>query len=129
MGDLRMSRIRIFSRWTFFLLLVFLLAGFFAMKAAALETHTHDDVVFEEWTDSASLPLLAGNHYLTGDVTLDGTWSCPSGIVGLCLNGHSITLASDSGSAVSVKEGTTLTLYDCAGSVTSSSAKLTVTVG
>ena len=41
--------------------------------------HTHDGVTFKPWTETTSLPTKAGNWYLTGDVTLSGTWNVPAG--------------------------------------------------
>ncbi len=77
---------------------------------------TENEVTFTAWnnteakkqydnadgvTAANSLPNVAGNYYLTGNVTLstavnyEGTrycgWEAPDGVV-LCLNGHSITM-------------------------------------
>ncbi len=71
--------------------------------------HTHsvgsDEVTFEAWTSTDSLPDTAGNYYLANNVTLKTAvsstydysrtmysgWIVPDGVV-LCLNGHTITL-------------------------------------
>ena len=41
--------------------------------SASATTHTHDDITFEPWESTTSLPTTAGNYYLTDDVTLPAT--------------------------------------------------------
>ena len=93
-------------------------------------THTHDSITFVEWTDTLaqeqwgsgctaanSLPNVAGNYYLTKDVTLTNKWTVPSGTTNLCLGGNTITgklsesVKHDS-SAVNIIGNSTLNLYD-----------------
>ena len=57
----------------------------------------------------------AGYYYLTQDVEIKEPWS-PANEVTLCLNGHSITLASRDGSSVIKVESGNFTLCDCSGS-------------
>lgn len=49
----------------------------------------HDFKEWQAWTSNNSLPTVAGNYYLTQDVTLDGAWECKDEI-NLCLNGKTI---------------------------------------
>ena len=56
----------------------------------------------------------AGHYYLTQDVKIKEPWS-PANEVTLCLNGHSITLASRDGSSVIKVESGNFTLCDCSG--------------
>lgn len=77
-------------------------------------THTHDDVDFQSWTDSDSLPTSAGNYRLESDVTISKTWNVPAGVTNLCLNGKSINLNSNH---IEVKNGATLNIYDCGDTV------------
>ena len=86
------------------------------LELAASE-HTHDDIIFEPWTSTTSLPRDAGNYYLTTDVTLSWWWE-PSANITLCLNGHTITRSSsnsDSNAAISVSTNRVLNIYDCQG--------------
>ena len=93
---------------------VYLLDGEAAIlaEAPAPVGHIHDDVTFEAWESTTSLPSEAGNWYLTADVTISSSWNVPSGTTNLCLNGHSIT-KSGSGSVIIVNSGATLHLTDC----------------
>ena len=62
------------------------------------------------------MPTEAGNYYLTGDVTINESWSVPSGTTNLCLNGHGIRLATANNnydSVIFVNVANTLNLYDC----------------
>ena len=68
-----------------------------------------------EWTTSNSLPTVAGNYYLSSDVTLSNTWAVPSGETSLCLNGKTIT-GSGNGIVIEIGSGSILNLYDCSGS-------------
>ena len=59
-----------------------------------------------------SLPMIAGEYYLDGDVTINSTWSAPSGITTIDLNGHGIMMKG-SGSVITVgKNGSTLIIKD-----------------
>lgn len=73
--------------------------------------HQHDDISFEEWTSTNSLPSSAGNYRLTADVTISSTWNVPSGTTNLCLNGHGIRISGSS--RIIYVNGSTLNLYDC----------------
>lgn len=55
---------------------------------------THTEIQWDKWESTYSMPLTAGNYYLTADVTLSESWALPSGATSLCLNGHSITVDS-----------------------------------
>ena len=67
-----------------------------------------DDVTFEPWTATDSLPTTADNYYLTADVEIASTWEPANGTV-LCLNGHKITMTG-SGDVIEAKN---FTLTDC----------------
>ncbi|MCM1119842.1 MAG: hypothetical protein NC543_10865, partial [bacterium] len=83
-----------------------------------LPSHSHNDITFTSWTGTDSLPTMVGNYYLTGDVTMSGTWEAPAGTTGLCLNGYQVkyTGAEEDQSFLQVNENATLNLYDCDGS-------------
>ncbi len=74
--------------------------------------HEHDDILFNAWTSTNSLPSEPGNYYLANDVTVSGTWNVPTGTTNLCLNGHGIK-KTGSGSMMSISSGATLKIYDC----------------
>ncbi len=74
--------------------------------------HTHDNVTFEPWTATDSLPTTAGNYYLANNVTLSSQYVAPDGETSICLNGHTITQERNQ-AAVSVHSGATLSIYDC----------------
>lgn len=90
------------------------------------ETHEHNDVTFTPWTATDSLPDVAGNYYLTENVTLSATWDVPGEETTLCLNGKTISTegnANDSkwliviGDREDFENGRTWkwNLFDCAG--------------
>ncbi len=82
--------------------------------SASATTHTHDDITFEPWESTTSLPTTAGNYYLTDDVTISATWTVPTGETNLCLNGHTISYAGSNGSVILINNANTkLTVYDC----------------
>lgn len=92
-------------------------------QAQANEAHTHNEITFQAWEATDSLPTTAGSYYLVNDVVLDGSaWTAPEGVTNLCLNGKTIkgTNIADGGSAITVKSGAELTLFDCqnAGKIT-----------
>lgn len=58
-------------------------------KAVGKTGHTCEEVTFEPWTSTTSLPR-SGNYYLTDDVTITG-YLLPTGDLNIDLNGHSIT--------------------------------------
>ena len=71
----------------------------------------HDDgEPMTAWTDSTSLPGVAGNYYLAADVTLGAEWTVPSGTTNLCLNGHTITFESG---YIEIGSGNALYICDC----------------
>ena len=82
--------------------------------ALAEDSHDHDDILFTAWTATDCLPEEAGDYYLSADVTVSAAWTVPDGTTNLCLDGHSITYAGDSGGVIVVEEGATLNLYDAA---------------
>ncbi|MBQ9278619.1 MAG: hypothetical protein IJ224_08280, partial [Lachnospiraceae bacterium] len=88
-------------------------------------THTHDGITFVPWSDPNDMPYVAGNYYLTTDVTMNMSWSLNPGVMNLCLNGHSITCTDAACQVIYISdinsEGATLNLYDNAdnsGSIT-----------
>lgn len=87
----------------------------------AVGDHTNsNEVTFEAWTRTDSLPSQAGNYYLTDDVALGWTWNIDGveGEVVLCLNGHKISTQDGKtytyGSLIDVRSSN-LTLTDCRG--------------
>ena len=85
-----------------------LLSGDGIMAIAA--THTSHNGITSAWSNTSSLPSSSGSYYLTGNVSLSGTWTAPSGTTTLCLNGNNITFSSG---YISVPSGNTLNIYDC----------------
>ena len=81
------------------------------VRVTKAPTHTHNAITFEEWDSANSLPSVAGNYYLTQDVTVSGTWAVPTGVTNLCLNGHSIQKTDYT--RIAVNNGCTLNLYEC----------------
>ncbi|MBQ7718034.1 MAG: DUF4402 domain-containing protein [Clostridia bacterium] len=80
------------------------------------EAHTHEDITFESWSSTDSLPTSAGNYYLENDVTISTRWDAPQGTTNLCLNGHAIiriNASETTGSVIQVGSGAKLNLYDC----------------
>ena len=87
-------------------------------------SHTHQgneseqEITFQPWSGTNSLPVTEGDYCLTQDVTLSDAWIAPGGTTRLCLNGHNI-IRSGNGSnesdpaVISVEQGATLCLYDC----------------
>ena len=87
-------------------------------KEPAAETHTgdHGGYTLPEgatWQGVSSLPSESGYYYLTGFVTINGTWKPADGTV-LCLNGYGISL-NGNGPVIEVQPGVTFTLCDCNG--------------
>ena len=85
--------------------------------------HTEENALeFKPWTETDSLPKTSGNYYLTGDVTLESTWSIQGTAenmvaIVLCLNGHSIQKNTSSNTdVIRINEHATLALCDCNGS-------------
>ena len=81
--------------------------------------HTHDG--YTEWTKTDSLPTVAGNYYLTRDVTIKTFWNVPTGTTNLCLNGKTIKRTETtsesvrSGEVIYIPTQGALNLYDCPG--------------
>jgi hypothetical protein len=76
----------------------------------------HEEIEWQEWTQSDTLPDTAGNYFLNlkndvKNVTLSSTWNVPQGGVNLCLNTYNIIC--ESGYAINISEGCTLNLTDC----------------
>ena len=85
--------------------------------------HTEENALeFKAWTATNSLPEDSGYYYLTGDVTLESTWSIQGTAenmvaIVLCLNGHSIQKnTSSSTDVIRINKHATLSLCDCNGS-------------
>ena len=77
--------------------------------------HTETNkVTFQAWNGTSELPEVVGNYYLMNNVTLREAWTPVDGVV-LCLNGYTITVEAK-GSGITVGNGKTFTLCDCAGS-------------
>lgn len=81
-------------------------------------TCTHGDATHqlpdgETWqgVDALNDNMTKGYYYLTGNVTLDATWTPKSGTV-LDLNGYSITVTEDV-DAITVSASSSFTLTDC----------------
>ena len=92
-------------------------------KCTEVGGHTEDGVLsFEPWTNTTKLPTTSGHYYLTGDVTLESTWSIQGTAenmvaIVLCLNGHSIQKNTSSNTdVIRINEHATLALCDCNGS-------------
>ena len=87
-------------------------------SSETVDGHTHS-ASMPEWTGTATLSndMSAGYYYLTADVTLSSWWSPADGTV-LCLNGHTVTAASNN-YAVFVGNGAAFTLTDCSNNTTS----------
>ena len=88
-------------------------------KEPAAETHTgdHGGYTLPEgatWQGVSSLPDKSGYYYLTGFVTINGTWKPADGTV-LCLNGYGISMTNN-GPVIHVQPDVTFTLCDCNGS-------------
>ncbi len=78
------------------------------------QPHIHNNTTYAAWTETDSLPTVAGNYYLKNDVTISSTWEAPEGTTGICLNGHKIISGIvNSNFSVYVDSGNTLNLYDC----------------
>ena len=101
-----------------------------AMTVTAAEgSHSHDGIVFEEWTDTERLPNIPGNYCLTTDIEMptDYNWNAPIGETNLCLHGHNISKPKigKGGSAIGIgafnymydpsriPDPTTLNIFDC----------------
>ncbi len=75
-----------------------------------------DDLTWRAWCRSGSLPTIAGNYFLTGNVTLASTWECNAD-VNICLNGYDI-IGPDGDVVIEVQDGATLNITDCDASQT-----------
>ncbi len=93
-----------------------------SLQLALAKAHVHtvsvdcaaaDGVTFTRWDKTDRLPTAAGNYVLAGDVDLSGTWSVPTGIVNLCLNGHIIRQTAQGKGVVLIPAGAALYLCDC----------------
>jgi len=83
------------------------------LKFATASTHIHDDITYEAWTETTSLPS-SGNYFLTKDVTLTCTTKKVQAIVtgelNLCLNGHTISYDA-SGAAITSSDTADTAVY------------------
>ena len=81
----------------------------------AAEGHTvHYPLMWTPWTKTDSLPIAAGNYYLTGNVLLksNSDYSMPGGVQ-ICLNGYTIRSAGGTNKPTLYANGGTLTVTDC----------------
>ncbi len=81
----------------------------------AAEGHTvHYPLMWTPWTKTDSLPIAAGNYYLTGNVILkyNSDYSMPDGVQ-ICLNGYTIRSAGGTNKPTLYANGGTLTVTDC----------------
>ena len=101
-----------------------------AKYAKDIGSHTeHVDREFVAWTDelvkkqygsdttrtaATAMPKVAGCYYLTGDVTLGGSyaWTPVDGTI-ICMNGHKVTSSSTIGSTVYIESNVHVVLTDC----------------
>ena len=101
-----------------------------AKYAKDIGNHTeHVDREFVAWTDelvkeqygsntirtaATAMPKVAGCYYLTGDVTLGGSyaWTPVDGTI-ICMNGHKVTSSSTIGSTVYIESNVHVVLTDC----------------
>ena len=97
----------------------------------AVWTHQHEDITFELWDSSSSLPDGEGSYCLTKDITLENGWTWNDGTLNLCLNGHTVTGNSSPDNPVLLINGGTLNIYDEeGGTVTQENARAsTVIIG
>ncbi len=80
------------------------------------EPHIHDGNTYAAWTETDRLPDVAGDYYLTEDVTLSDKWTVPSGgTTNLCLNGRTIRETGRTSVIQIDSNNDCLTLYDCTG--------------
>ena len=65
----------------------------------------------------SSLPSASGSYYLTQNISINSTWTVPSGSnITLDLNGHSITMTGNSGGVIKLDgSSVTLTINDSVG--------------
>ena len=105
------------------LLALVLVLSMLPVTAGAADDHTHcvcgsstscgdSHNSTQAWIETATLPTAAGYYCLTADVETASTWTPKDGIF-LCLNGHKITFAGTTGSAIRVGENVLFTLSDC----------------
>lgn len=87
----------------------------FAADEHSAENHNHEG--WTAWGDQeseqTSLPTEDGQYYLTKDITLSSTCVLRNKTIELCLNGHTVRLAAESGAVIDLQENTSLYLYDC----------------
>ncbi len=90
-----------------------------SLTASATTTHTHDEVTFEPWTATDSLPTTSGNYYLVNDVALGKFYDIPENVdITLCLNDKVVTVTSYIYNICITSQGR-LTIYDCGNTVRS----------
>ena len=85
-----------------------------SVTATYIQVHEHNNIDFTAWTSTTSLPTVAGNYYLTENVMLGNTWTTPTGLVNLCLNGHNIVISSTQNNLINISPSSELSIYDCA---------------
>ena len=100
-------------------------------KLCGDETCTqHEDVVFQEWDKTDSLPTAAGNYYLKDNVTLTAVVSIEEDVV-ICLNGKTITQTKANTRVMNIASGATVTITDCGttGTITGGSGTYGAAIG
>ena len=79
----------------------------------------HEELIWQPWESTTSLPETAGNYYLVNDVTLNDTYALSNyGTtleIRLCLNGKSVIMEQNSPipSVIEVSNDVALTVTDC----------------
>ena len=74
------------------------------------EPHMHGNVEFTK-VNALSEIKADGNYYISGEIALNSTWEVDKKIL-LCLDGQTITAASDVAPAIKISSGGSLTLVD-----------------
>ena len=107
---------RLTNRFFAIAFISFIMVGVFSLgsinKISADDEHSHNGEVFNEWTETYSLPSESGNYYLTNDVEIStDTWTIDNKNISLCLNGHTIT-STTSNTIIKVLSNGRLYIYD-----------------
>lgn len=64
--------------------------------------HTHENVIWEPWTATDTLPVTTGNYYLTGAVVTAGNTVLQDAVIALDLNGQVVTGPATNGRVYSL---------------------------
>ncbi len=112
----------------FILTLCLILSAVPLMSATVLAADEHSHTGWSEWATADSLPTVAGNYYLSADVTLSAAWDVPEGETKLCLNGHTVKQTAQS-SVIAIGAEEVLTVFDCPGGGVITGGNLRVETG